>query len=184
MIDSIQEYSQELIKALKVVEDKGAKKYVTHVFDCSFFKKYTLENIRESPEHLEYHDKLRPLTGPCLYWFEILNGFDSSKIREEISTFRDKKLKAVPAMKKKFSSESATLYVGKVKKNFWNRVIQHLGYYDNNRTQGLQLYHWANALDLKLKLHVYEFHNDMSNLMVPFENNLARKLKPILGKHS
>lgn len=184
MIETLQKYSEELIDALNQVKIGGPKNYITYIFDCSFFRNYTLENIRLSNEHLKYHEILRPINGPCIYWFEIMGNTNPEKIREEISRYREKNIKSVPAMRKNFDINSKALYVGKVKKSFWNRIIQHLGYYINDRTQGLQLYHWAEDCNLTLKLHVYEFENEMSNLMGPFEYKLARELRPILGKHS
>ncbi|WP_317900063.1 Arm DNA-binding domain-containing protein [Aurantibacillus circumpalustris] len=90
--------------------------------------------------------------------------------------------KAVPAIKKNFSS-SKILYVGKVKRHVWGRLIQHLGFYKVKRTQGLQLFYWATPLSIKLKFVVMEFEPEMAALMGILENELAEILKPILGKH-
>ena len=84
---------------------------------------------------------------------------------------------------KKSINDSRILYVGKVKRHFWGRLIQHLGYYKVNRTQGLQLYYWAKELNLNLKVTVIEFEPEMIDLMEVLESALAKKLKPILGKH-
>lgn len=86
-------------------------------------------------------------------------------------------------MKKRYDEYSKCLYVGKVKKTVWGRVIQHLGFYKVAKTQGLQLFEWARDLDLKLKMHVYEFEEDMCDLVSIMELELARKKKPIIGKH-
>jgi hypothetical protein len=58
-----------------------------------------------------------------------------------------------------------------------------LGYYKVQRTQGLQLYYWTKELNLNLKLVVFEFEGEMINLMEVLENDLAKHIKPILGKH-
>jgi len=184
MDEFLRDYTSDLINALENVKQNGPKKYVSYVFDCSFFRKYEMEDIRDSREHDHYQMLLRPISGPTLYWFEILDNFDTELIRLTIKEYRNRRLKSVPAIKKTYDSSSSVLYVGKVKRYFWNRVIQHLGYYSNHRTQGLQIYHWAREFDLKLKLHVYEFEHEMSNLMGPLEYRLARELKPIIGKHT
>ena len=75
------------------------------------------------------------------------------------------------------------LYVGKVKKNFYSRIVQHLGYFKTAATQGLQLCHWGNNLSLKLKLHVIEFNRDMEDMMPAIEQHFAQVLKPLVGKH-
>jgi hypothetical protein len=75
------------------------------------------------------------------------------------------------------------LYVGKVKKVLWGRVIQHLGFSKTAGTQGLQLYHWARGLSLELKLTVLEFEANMADLLPLVEKAVAKQLKPLLGKH-
>jgi hypothetical protein len=88
----------------------------------------------------------------------------------------------VPAIKTNYP-QTNILYVGKVKGKFYGRVIQHLGFHRDKGTQGLQLCYWAKRLNLKLKITAMEFENDAKDLIPIFENCLADKLKPILGKH-
>lgn len=85
--------------------------------------------------------------------------------------------------KKTYCATSNYLYVGKVKKNFYSRIVQHLGYFKTAATQGLQLCHWGNNLSLKLKLHVIEFNRDMEDMMPAIEQHFAQVLKPLVGKH-
>ena len=74
-------------------------------------------------------------------------------------------------------------YIGKVKKSVWGRMIQHLGFYKVQRTQGLQLFYWTKGLNLKLKVHLYEFEQDMADMISIFEIELAKLNRPIVGKH-
>ena len=185
MTDKIKETADKLIEPLQNVRDGGVKNYFQHDFDCSLFQDWNLTDIRQSEEHKELFDVLGTLTGPVLYWFEILPPTTNEDIRNAISVYKHStEAKSVPALKLKYSRESNILYVGKVKRNFWGRVIQHLGYYQVVRTQGLQLYHWARPLNLKLRLHAYQFEPGMEDLVAVFELKFARLLKPITGKHS
>ncbi|WP_304342930.1 hypothetical protein [Chryseobacterium koreense] len=127
--------------------------------------------------------ELNEMSGPCLYFFEITSDHLSSDIIDRIKIYsKTENSKAIPAIKKTIP-ESNVLYVGKVKGNFWGRLIQHMGYYKVNRTQGLQLFYWAKELDLSLKLTVMEFESEMIDIMEVLESGLAKRLKPILGKH-
>lgn len=184
MIKQINAITNELINALDDVKDNGAKQYFHHDFDCHFFKDWNLTDIRDSEEHKDLFQNLGAITGPVVYWFEILSDTNTTEIRDCLIEYKhSEEAKAVPALKKKYYKESKALYVGKVKRNFWGRVIQHLGYYKVKRTQGLQLYYWAKELGLKIRLHAYEFEAEMEDLVSIFELKIARQLKPITGKH-
>ena len=98
-------------------------------------------------------------------------------------TFRDYTPRAVPARQNSFDDTSPVLYVGKVKKAFGGRVIQHLGFSATAATQGLQLYHWTRGMALKLQLTAFEFEDDMADLLPLVERAVARELRPLLGKH-
>lgn len=185
MIEKIKETADKLIEPLQNVKENGAKNYFQHDFDCSFFQDWNLTDIRSSEEHIEVFNKLGAIKGPVVYWFEILSPTSTEIIRKLISEYKySEGAKSVPALKLKYYRESKALYVGKVKRNFWGRVIQHLGYYNVKRTQGLQLYHWAKNIDLKVRLHAFEFEPEMEDLISVFELKFARMLKPITGKHS
>ena len=88
-----------------------------------------------------------------------------------------------PAIKTTIDYDSRTLYVGKVKGSFWGRLIQHLGFFKVNATQGLQLYYWAKDLSLKLRVNIYVFDNNMADIMPIVEYAFAKRLKPLVGKH-
>ncbi|WP_289038510.1 hypothetical protein [uncultured Zobellia sp.] len=184
MKEKIKLISEGLISSLQHLKKNGTKKYFQHDFDCSLFLDWNLSDIRDSEEHKLVFQKLGAISGPVVYWFEILPPTSNEDIRNCISEYKySDGAKSVPALKKKYFKDSKALYVGKVKRNFWGRVIQHLGYYHVKRTQGLQLYHWAKELGLKVRLHAYEFEPEMDDLVSLFELQFSRILKPITGKH-
>jgi len=124
------------------------------------------------------------ITGPALYWFEIESQTETRCIIENINKYKlVSGYKAVPAIRKSINHDTKILYVGKVKRDLWGRIVQHLGFYHVNRTQGLQLVHWCSGLDLNLILHIYEFEDEMAGLMPIIENGMAKHLNPLLGKH-
>jgi len=181
----IKETADNLMEQLHHVSENGAKTYFHYDFDCTLFQDWYLSDIRHSNEHKELFENLGKITGPVLYWFEILPPSTNEDVRNAISIYKHSNdSKSVPSLKSKFSRESNILYVGKVKRNFWGRVIQHLGFYKVKRTQGLQLYHWAKSLNLKLRLHAYQFEPGMEDLVAIYELKFARMLKPITGKHT
>ena len=147
---------------------------------------YHTNDIRKSKveEHKKLFDDLQNITTPVVYIFSITNSnTNATEIVKAISDYSKKdNSKAVPAIKQSFSRESNILYVGKSLKDFWGRVIQHLGYYKVTGTQGLQLFYWATPLNLELSLLVIEFPKDAIDLVPVFEKKLAEQLNPILGK--
>lgn len=120
---------------------------------------------------------------PVLYWFEVISENTTIDVYNSHKQYKDLKKKATPAIKKSYSNTSKVLYVGKVKSNMRGRFYVHLGYYHNPNTQGLQLYHWAKQIGLKVRLNYIPFSQDMALLMQVIESNLARELQPILGRH-
>jgi hypothetical protein len=101
-----------------------------------------------------------------LYWFEVVSPHTSEVILETFKAYsKSPNCKAVPAIKSQPSHGTKILYVGKVKTQFWGRLITHLGFFKTQRTQGLQLFHWGKELGLQLRVHLYEFEDAMSSLM-------------------
>lgn len=179
----IKEISGNSIIPLQNVSKNGVKRTKEFYINCCELEDYNHIDITNSDKHGKMFIELKEFVGPCLYYFEITSDNLSSEIVSRIRKYSDSEnSKSIPAIKSKIV-ESKILYVGKVKRHFWGRLIQHLGYYKVNRTQGLQLFYWARELNLNLKLTVFEFDADMINLMEVLENDLAKHLKPILGKH-
>ena len=153
-------------------------------FDCGTIGDYRKEDIIKSDEYRDFFNELPNSKLPILYYFEIISDHSAQTVREALTKYKYAQgAKAVPAMKKTFDENSKILYVGKVKKIFWGRIIQHLGYYKVKRTQGLQLFHWAKPLGLKVRLHYYEFPQEMANFMTIVERAVAHELRPISGRH-
>lgn len=183
MEEIIKEISGKAVFSLQNVAENGAKKTKEFYINCSDLEDFNHIDITNSEKHKTMFTELKDLNGPCLYYFEIVSENLSSVIVDKIKEYSNtENSKSIPAIKKTIP-ESKILYVGKVKRHFWGRLIQHLGYYKVNRTQGLQLFYWTKELNLNLKLVVFEFEPEMINLMEVLENDLAKHLKPILGKH-
>lgn len=181
----IDEVVTEQIVTLERLKEQGVKTSYSFPIDCKELADYNAVDIRDSQAFKEHFIKLMSMKGPVLYWFEIISDTNRGEIRSAIEQYAmTNNAKATPALKKYVNLTSKCLYVGKVKRNFWGRVIQHLGFYKVGATQGLQLYYWAKELDLKLKLHSYEFEHEMNDLIALFELELAKRKDPIIGKHS
>ena len=164
------------------------KKVEILTIDATFFDSiYFNHDIRESEQLKEVFVKLKQIKNPVLYWFEI----DETKITAEkirslyIEHLTKKSNRAISSYKKDFDRNSKTLYVGKVKTGFWGRFITHLGYHKSIQTAGLQLFHWYNVVDglPALKLNYIVFEREMEDLISVLELDLARELKPILGRY-
>ncbi|MDA6072044.1 hypothetical protein NJT12_20675 [Flavobacterium sp. AC] len=183
MENTIKEISRNAVVPLLNVSNNGPSQKMEFEINCSELEDYNHVDIRESEKHKELYKELKKLEGPCLYFFEITSQNLTSEIISKIKEYSaTENSKAIPAIKKNVP-ESKVLYVGKVKRHFWGRLIQHLGFYKVNRTQGLQLFYWTKELGLNIKVTVFEFEPEMINLMEVLENQLAKELKPILGKH-
>ena len=179
----IKEISGNAVTPLLNVSKNGAKRTKEFHIKCSELEDFNHIDITDSDKYKSMFSELKEMTGPCLYYFEITSNNLTAEIIKKIKEYSStENSKSIPAIKSTIP-ESKILYVGKVKRHFWGRLIQHLGYYKVNRTQGLQLYYQTKELNLNIKLTVLEFEPEMINLMEVLENDLAKHLKPILGKH-
>lgn len=185
MVESIiSKATVTLISELENLTNNGVKQQYSFHINCDELLDYSQIDIRFSERFKEQFEHIRKLTGPVLYWFEIKSGVNNQDIRNRIIEYsQSSNAKAIPALKKHFDPDSNCLYVGKVKKAIWGRIIQHLGYYKVNQTQGLQLFHWAKGLNLILEIHLYEFEEGIEDIISIFEIELAKHKKPIIGKH-
>lgn len=160
----------------------------TFQIDCSKLKEFLNEDIRDSNDFREIFKKLHVIKGPCVYWYQVMAPDITAK--EIFSSFilyknNSDRNRAVPAINTESSIDfnSRYLYVGKAKRDFYGRVMQHLGCHKYARNQGLQLYYWAKELNLQLELFVIEFDPSMEDLLPVIELAVAKELKPIIGKH-
>ena len=166
------------------VYNQGIKSSYSFEIDMGNVEDYNHVDIRYAKNYESLFQDLMKIKGPVLYWFEWVSEHSSHEILDAFECYKDSpECKAIPALKSKPEYGTKVLYVGKVKAQFWGRFITHLGFYKTNKTQGVQLFYWAKPLGLQLSVHVFEFDNDMADLMTIVEFEMAKKLKPLLGKH-
>ncbi len=167
----------------------------THSFNLSDLPSY------DSPEKIRTHVKFEKMftsldskRTSCLYWFELSDNESCNKLIEVLNANRQtlmERNRTVPV--RNYNCDSNVLYVGirrggYTKKwqlsNISGRMIQHFGYYEKGRTQGLQLAHWAIDAGLDIKLNIIQFEDDFPNAYLEaFEKIVAYKLRPLCGKH-
>jgi hypothetical protein len=178
-----------LIEASKIlkVQAKNLPEVKKFEIDCSLLKEFLTENICKSNEFKDLFAELIKITGPCVYWYKIISESTGYQIIDTFEAYKNDKsrARAIPALKtrKKITFDSEYLYIGKVKRDFYGRVIQHLGCFTVPQTQGLQLYYWAKKIGLKLELNVLEFDNKMADILPIVEFAVAKELHPLIGKH-
>ncbi|MBN8856190.1 MAG: hypothetical protein BGO55_08480 [Sphingobacteriales bacterium 50-39] len=180
LLDSVTDYT---IKALTVLKENGIKKELYFPLDCGMLEDFNYVNIETAPRYEKMFRELRGANGPALYWFDLQPGTDTSAIIKALEAYKLTRQKNTPALRQKINFDTATLYVGKVKKGIAGRIVTHLGFFKVVQTQGLQLYHWARPLALYLGLHVIEFNQGMEDILPIFEHAFARELQPLIGKH-
>lgn len=177
----IQEIVQKETANLKHIADVGCTAIHNFEINCSKLEDYNSYDIRESPEYEEFFRRLTEITNPVLYIFEIVSDTTSKNIVDGITDYAlTENSKKIPAIKRNYP-DNKVLYVGKSQKVLWGRIIIHLGFYQKQGTQGLQLFYWAKQLNLVLNLKVLEFERESDSLLPLLERNMAARLKPILG---
>lgn len=127
----------------------------------------------------------------CLYWFELENEEAINDLVLELDSYKNKKIKKVPKRNK--NKNSNVLYVGVrqggfTKKlnltNITSRICQHLGYYHQPNTQGLQLYEYSRDKNYKIIIKVIEFKRfAFAKYLNIIEKKVAQKLNPLCGSH-
>lgn len=185
MNENLKTFTEQTIKSLEYINVNGAVEYCFDL-DCSDLDDYNKVkiNVLEYSKTKPFYDRLKKITGPVLYWFEIKSDIDSDLVVNALKKFaKENHNRTTPFVKEKINLGSKILYVGKVKRSFYGRVMQHLGYHKAAKTQGLQLYYWGKPLSLRLKLHAIEFKVDMVDIMPAVEQYFAKTLNPLVGKH-
>jgi hypothetical protein len=180
-IDIISQECRSAAGPLLRVAETGVKAVHRFHFNIGGMREYLSEDIRKSAEYRGDFERLAAVRGPVVYMFEICPPSSPGAVLAAAQAYAG--LRAVPARRRSIDETSRVLYVGKVKKEFWGRVIQHLGFSRTAATQGLQLYHWTRGMALELQLTAYEFEDDMADLLPLVERALAKQLSPLLGKH-
>lgn len=187
-------------KQVKIIVDKILKKT-----DCFKICRFHLSELPES-DNWENHsskdsvftkhvDVLKNYKGDCLYWFNCDTVEEALKLDNALANYRNGKKKkgyrAVPTSNK-YIGKDKTIYVGvrrgtTAKKpkvsNVLGRINQHLGYYKQPKTQGLQLLHWARELDVNISIYVVHFENKLGALLYVLEKEVSKRLIPHCGRH-
>ena len=181
--DSIEKLKQNLINKIEINQ--------LHIDNSFFDEKYrSTVNITED---LKIFNDLLKIKKPVLYWFE----FESSEektllIRNKYENYRNNikldylniNYRNTSSFKSKYQNTSKTLYVGKVEKDFWGRLVTHLGYNKTPKTAGMQLHYWYRIEDFgDLNLYYIEFDDSMKYLISIIEKQLALYLNPLIGKY-
>lgn len=149
------------------------------------------------PEMRYFFQGLDNIKHNSLYYFELKDIKTAHKLKGKLDNYRksiDKssdEYRVVPTTNRYDNGQSKVFYLG-VRQGAPNksglthiagRINQHLGYYKNGSTQGLQLYHYAKGLDFEITLKVYEFQNLNSDYLNVIEKKMAKKLNPLCGRH-
>ncbi|WP_017496805.1 hypothetical protein [Flavobacterium sp. WG21] len=154
------------------------------VFNKMYCKESNVTRCAEQ-QHI-FSDLKKFKKRPILYWFSIDDTISNAKhLREKYTAFRNSgQPRSTASYKTYFDANSKTLYVGKVKEGFHLRLVTHLGYSKNPNTAGMQLFHWYNPEVFgNLTLNYMVFNEEMGDLITILEMELARELKPIIGKY-
>ena len=184
MLTYLQDFIGTTISHLEHIKNNGVRKELSFTINCGDLEDFNFVDIRESKNFKPIFDQLKELSGPTLYWFEIISDTDTELVVKSLNNYKTSaNAKATPALKSKINFDSKVLYVGKVKGTFWGRLIQHLGFFKVNGTQGLQLFYWAKDLSLNLKVHIFVFDNNMADIMPIVEYTFAKRFQPLVGKH-
>ncbi len=155
------------------------------------------KDITKNTKFEEMFNILRVIRTNCLYWFSVNNFEDADLLKQIISDKKselwseDKNIcRILPA--KNSNSNSKVVYVGVrkggyVKKHnasfISGRIVQHMGYYKEGRTQGLQLAYYTRVLNIDMSLNIYLLDDCPDEYLYILEKIFAKKLKPICGKH-
>lgn len=146
------------------------------------------ENFKHRVKELDEYKK------DCLYWFSCDDNDKAKELDKALCVYRGNKGKpeyrVVPTTNR-LEGKRSVIYVGvrrggvsaKGLTNIMGRVNQHLGYYEQAKTQGLQLLHWAKVLDINITLHVVHFNDELGSLLYVIEKAIAKELVPHCGRH-
>lgn len=128
-----------------------------------------------------------------MYWFEFEFIEGKNKIiRDKYENYRNnikndylnENYRNTSSYKSKYLDTSKILYVGKVEKDFWGRIVTHLGYNKTPKTAGMQLHYWYEIENFGvLTLSYIEFDDSMKYLITILEKQLALQVNPLIVKY-
>lgn len=184
IIDSlIKEESKKIYELFSKISINGyVKKFNFIIDEKKLNSKYLNDvNITSDGDFVSMFQQLQKFNDyPALYFFEINPLLE----KNEIIPLIEKSHLNIPARNKTVAN-TGVLYVGKVKRCAWGRLIQHLGYHQQRKSHGLQIDFWANktSLELKLSYTVIFFDKSTADYIHVLEQALIKSLKPIIGKY-
>jgi hypothetical protein len=186
-MDILIDYHKKLVENLSALNLDFFKETTSFQFKTGEMKTYVDENTSRSCQMWDRFWKANyKVTGPVIYWFsiedcEIIN----EHVLNEFDTYRRTNLRITPPVSTNAKqSDSRILYVGSCRSTrIRDRFFWHTGYYKEGKTQGLQLCHWAIPLNIPIHLQYICLDPALKDLTSVYESELARVLKPLLGKH-
>ncbi|ANO47958.1 hypothetical protein B0A78_10245 [Flavobacterium columnare NBRC 100251 = ATCC 23463] len=173
------------------IDQNGIKSLVINetFFNADYMQRV---NITTCPEHTATFQELLKINQPVLYWFEFdKNSVSKETLRNKYVAYREpmkydfknKNYRNTAAYKTDIKESDFTLYVGKVKKGFWGRLVTHLGHNKAKGTAGMQLFHWFNPKEYgDITLYYLTLDTAMENLISVLEIEMALRKKPIIGR--
>ncbi len=187
MENFIKSKSSEIANAYSEVATSGCKYIFTFEIDTTKLKPAFANeiNITKDVDFVEMFEQLQAFDDlPALYFFGINPDIEYEKINDLIKEISISNNLNFPANNKN-TLNKGILYIGKVKRCAWGRLIQHLGYHSNTKSHGLQIDHWAKKIisPLNLTYTVMFFDKSIADYLEIIERALARQYKPIIGKH-
>lgn len=185
--ETIREIAKKYENTFSFVAEFGAKSIQSYEINCTDLdESYFTQDIRDAEKFQPMFNELQKIQNPCVYYFEIQSDISTETIIDSINASG----KNTPAIKNVISEDSKILYVGK-SHCVWGRLIAHLGFHTSKNSgnpapsnvHGLYLFDWAKDLNLRLNFYVFEFEEDMKDLVEVLERKFADMLNPIIGKH-
>ena len=165
------------------ITEKTFQKQYSLTLDCAYLPVLSASGDCCTEPGLDtFFETIAEINEPTVYWFTIQSHHDSKQIYDRMLTARKTVHRRFPAQVE-YRGASKTLYVGKVNSDLSSRMITHLGYDERPNQQGLQLFHWARKMGLKLELNCIVLKKELKDLIYFFEAQVSQELKPIIGKY-
>lgn len=211
MINILENINEIKANQIYLLKEFVPKVSIVSEIECDKLLEEYLFNKNVIKEMKDLFINLNKKEQSIVYVFEIISEHSYKDIDIVMESFLKNqnevlKLTLPPVNKinlKKYNNNNPKiLYVGKRlggkdKKDISfiaGRIIHHLGFYTkknkmNNKlelvrtTSSLQLYHWTQKMNMKLRLHLIEFPTALNSQLGVFEHEIAKKLEPILGQH-
>ncbi|MDP2419668.1 hypothetical protein [Sediminibacterium sp.] len=186
-MDILINYHKKLVENLNALTLDFFKETTLFQFNTGEMNTYVDENTSLNCQMWDRFWKVNSdVTGPVIYWFSIADcEISNEQLLNEFDNYRLSKLRTTPPLSTNAKqSDSRVLYVGSCRSTrIRDRFFWHTGYYKESRTQGLQLCHWAIPLNLPILFQYIRLDPALKYLTNVYESELARVLKPLLGKH-